>query len=73
VRGRRGLRISNRRTRGTFGDLTIPLDLLDVHPNVLLTETVRLSDEPAARADVASGDLAGRLALDANLTPASSR
>jgi hypothetical protein len=73
VRGSRGLRLVNRLTRGWFGDISIPLDLVDVHPNVLLTEIVRLSEEPAARADVASGELARRLAPDANLTPSSFR
>lgn len=44
-----------------------------VDPAALVAAIGRLRDDPAARADIASGELAAALAGDANLKPASLR
>jgi hypothetical protein len=71
VRTSRSLRLFNRLSRGSFGDLSIALDLVDVDSETLLDEIMRLADEPGERAGIATGAVARRLGGDAKVTQAS--
>jgi hypothetical protein len=53
--------------------LWIALGRLDADPDALLAAVARLQEDPAERRRIATGELAGELGGDANLTPASSR
>jgi hypothetical protein len=73
VRSGRSVRLFNRLTRGSFGDLSIALDLVDADAETLLDEIMRLAEDSGERAGIATGAVARRLGGDAKLTPASRR
>lgn len=58
---------------GSADRLWIPLERVDADPKALAAALAGLHRDPAQRRRIATGELAGELGGDANLTPASSR